>query len=140
MSAETAQQVHELFARYFSAGDLDGLISLYEPGATFVPQPGVIVSGHAAIREAFKEFLAVKGAFDLQSQTAFHAGDIALLFSSWTLKGVDPKGEPVELSGETSDVVRRQADGRWLLVIDNLNGNLRRQEQEAGSISQKPHA
>src|SRR6266542_511585 len=124
MSAETAQQVHELFARYFSAGDLEGLISLYEPGATFVPQPGVIVTGHAAIREALKGFLAIKGHFDLQLQSAFQSDDIALLFSSWALKGIDSNGAPVEMSGQTSDVVRRQADGTWLVVIDNPSGSL----------------
>jgi ketosteroid isomerase-like protein len=122
MSARTAQQVHELFAKYFSAGDLDGLISLYEPGATLVPQPGVVVSGHAGIRGALNDFLALKGQFELQLRTAFQSGDIALLLSTWSLKGSDASGAVVELSGQTSDVVRQQADGTWLVVIDNPYG------------------
>jgi len=48
------------------------------------------------------------------------ANDIALLFSKWNLS--DPEGNAVELSGQTSDVVRRQADGSWLFVIDNPFG------------------
>jgi hypothetical protein len=34
----------------------------------------------------------------------------------------DPQGNAVELSGQASDVLRRQADGTWLLVIDNPYG------------------
>ena len=122
MTARTAPQVHELFARYFSAGDLDGLVSLYEPGATLVPQPGVVVSGHSGIRGALSDFLALKGKFELQLRTAFQSGDIALLLSTWSLKGSDASGAVVELSGQTADVVRQQADGTWLVVIDNPYG------------------
>ncbi|HAF12136.1 MAG TPA: hypothetical protein DCK99_00285 [Blastocatellia bacterium] len=36
----------------------------------------------------------------------------------WTLTGTDPSGGAVEMAGQTSDVVRRQPEGTWLLVID----------------------
>jgi ketosteroid isomerase-like protein len=51
MPANSPEDVHELFARYFSAGDLEAVMSLYEPGATMLPMPGPAVSGLAAIRE-----------------------------------------------------------------------------------------
>ena len=122
MPANTPEEVYELFSQYFSAADLDSLVTLYEPGATLVPQPGVVVSGHGAIREAFSAFLALKVKFDLQPPKVFRANDIALMFSRWTLKGTGADGSAVELAGQTSDVVRRQADGSWLFVIDNPNG------------------
>ncbi len=51
------------------------------------------------------------------------AADVALLVARWTLKGTDQTtGQAVELTGQTSDVVRRQPDGSWLLVIDNPYG------------------
>jgi len=122
MPANTPEEIYTLFSQYFSAADLDSLITLYEPNATLVPQPGVVVSGHAAIREAFGAFLALNGKFDLQAPTVFQAGDVALLFGRWTLKGTGPDGSAVELAGQTSDVVRKQSDGSWLFVIDNPNG------------------
>lgn len=122
MSAQTPEEIYKLFAKFLNAGDLDSLVSLYEPGATFVPQPGVVVSGQAAIREAIAGFLALKGTIDLQPPTVFKAGDIALLLAKWTLKGTAPGGGPLELAGQTSDVVRRQPDYSWLFVIDNPNG------------------
>jgi len=122
MPASTPEEIYQLFSEYFAAADLDSLITLYEPNATLVPQPGVVVSGHAAIREAFAAFLALKGEFNLQAPTVFQAGDVALLFARWTLKGTDPGGNAVELAGQTSDVIRKQDNGAWLFVIDNPNG------------------
>ena len=122
MPARTPEETHTLFAQYFTAGDAEALMSLYEPEAMMVTQPGVEVKGHTAIREGVDAFLALKAEFNLQPARIFQADDIALLFSKWTLKGTDPNGNAVELAGQTSDVVRRQADGSWLFVIDNPYG------------------
>src|SRR6266699_3211325 len=111
MPARTPEEVHELFAQYFSAADLESVMSLYEPGAMSVPQSGPPVSGLAAIREAMSGFLALKPQFELRLKKAFQADDLALLFSTWTLKGKNPSGDAVEVAGQTSDVVRRQPDG-----------------------------
>lgn len=122
MPAQTPEEVHKIFAEYFSAGDLEGIVSLYEPDATFVPQPGQSVSGTAAIREALKGFLALNGELKMEPARVIQAKDTALLFSKWTLKGTGPDGNAVELAGHTSDVVHRQTDGAWLMVIDNPFG------------------
>jgi uncharacterized protein (TIGR02246 family) len=122
MPANTPEEVHALFAQYFSAGDMDGIISLYEPDAALMPQPGQIVHGVAAIREALGGFLALKEEFEMQPVKAIQSSDIALLFSKWRLKGTGPDGNAVELRGHTSDVARRQADGTWLFTIDNPYG------------------
>jgi ketosteroid isomerase-like protein len=118
MAARTPAEVHELFARHFSNGDIDSLMSLYEPGAMLVQQTGQGLNGLSAIREILDAFLMLKAVMNLQVRKAVQAEDLALLMSTWTLKGTGASGEPVELSGQTSDVVRRQADGSWLLVID----------------------
>jgi uncharacterized protein (TIGR02246 family) len=122
MSATTPEQAHDIFVQYFNAGDIEGLISLYEPNATLVPFPGDPVSGQAAIRAALNGFLALNGHMQLTIDKVFRTDDIALLFSRWILKGTDPNGGTVERTGQTSDVVRRQADGSWLFVIDNPQG------------------
>ena len=122
MPATTPEQAHELFVEYFNAADVDALVSLYEPHATLVPFPGEPVSGHAAIREALGGFLRLKGCMELKIDKIFRADDVALIFSSWSLKGTGLDGKPQERTGQTSDVVRRQADGTWRFVIDNPLG------------------
>jgi len=118
MPAHTPEEVHEIFTRLFSAGDLEGIMGLYEAGATILPNPGPAVTGLAAIREVMIAFLALKPQFELKLKKAVKTNEVALLFSNWTLKGTDPHGGAVEMAGQTSDVVRRQSDGSWLIVID----------------------
>ena len=122
MPARTPHEVYPLFTQAFAARDSDALVALYEPGATFTPQPGQVVTGHAAIREAIGGFLALNGDLKMQPATVIETGDLALLISKWTLSGTDPGGAAVDLAGQTADVVRRQADGSWLFVIDNPLG------------------
>lgn len=37
----------------------------------------------------------------------------------WTLTGAGPDGKPVQMSGMSSDILRRQSDGKWLIIVDN---------------------
>lgn len=122
MTANSPEQVHLLFAEHFSAGNLDALVSLYEPEATFVPRFEEAISGHVRIREALGGFLARGGQMDLNVRATYRAGDLALLLSDWTIYRDSAGGREVISSGRTSDVVRRQSDGSWLLVIDNPGG------------------
>ncbi len=120
-SPRTPEDVHRLWADYFIAGDLDRLVSLYERDAAFVAQSGAFVTGRRAIREVLARFIAVRRTFEIEIGRAIQTGDIALLVSSWKLQG-EHRGEAYETSGRTADVVRRQPDGSWRLVIDSPYG------------------
>ena len=122
MSARTPEELHALFQRHFIAGDMDALLALYEPNAVLVPQPGQVVRGHAAIRESLAGFLAMKGTFRMQPPKTIRTDDVAIVFASWTLDAKAPDGSPIHLDGQTADVVRRHADGRWLFAIDSPFG------------------
>jgi uncharacterized protein (TIGR02246 family) len=121
MSATTPEALHGQWRDLFNAADLDGLMSLYEPAAILVPEPGKTVKGLEGIRAALGGFLALQATFAFQFQAALETDGLALVFSRWTLSGQSPEGE-IALSGQTSDVARRQADGRWLFLIDNPFG------------------
>lgn len=116
---ENPSDYDRIFQDAFNAGDLEGLVSLYEPDAIFISAPGQVAAGADSLRAAFAGFLATKPSFELK-MTSFHqVGDIALECSDWKLDGNDPDGNPVALGGRCSGILRRQGDGRWLFVIDN---------------------
>jgi ketosteroid isomerase-like protein len=46
-------------------------------------------------------------------------GDLALTKSAWTIKAKSPEGEAVEMEGNGTEVLRRQADGSWRYLIDD---------------------
>jgi ketosteroid isomerase-like protein len=54
-----------------------------------------------------------------EKQSLVIADDIALAVIRSTLNGTGPDGTPVRIEATSSDVLRRQADGKWLFVIDN---------------------
>ncbi len=108
MYARTPEEVPRLFAEALVAGDLDALVTLYEEDATLVAQPGEVVTGIEAIREALNAFLATQPTFNLAVRKVLQTGDIALSFADWTLRGTGPESEPIEMAAQTSDVLRRQ--------------------------------
>ncbi len=122
MQALEPSEIYPLFARYFSAGAIDLLMTLYEEDAVILPAPGQKAEGKAAIREVIEGFLALNGEFRIEPATVAESGDLALVMAKWTLNGTSPDGQPVSIDGQTSDVIRRQADGSWLFVIDNPFG------------------
>ncbi|MBM4436690.1 MAG: SgcJ/EcaC family oxidoreductase [Actinobacteria bacterium] len=122
MAARTAQQAFAQFAKRFNAGDVEGLVALYEPKAALVVEPGKVVTGTAAIRRAMRACLASKPRLSVRSATYLRGGDTALSIIAWTIQTTGPDGKVTEAAGKSADVWRRQPDGSWLLTIDNAFG------------------
>ena len=124
MPARSAAEVHQLWVDAFSRGDVDALLALYEDDAVLLAQPGApLAHGTDAIRGALEAFLSLGATFEVQHTDVVAGGDLAILYSVWTLRGgADPEGDPIDMSGQTTDVVRRQPDGTWLFAIDNPYG------------------
>ena len=118
MPARTPDQVGRLFAQNLNSGNLDALVGIYEPQATLMPSPGTLVSGTAAIREALAGFLAGKPNMTLTARVVAQSGDLAVTSAKWQLSMTGPDGKPANMTGESVEVVRRQADATWRAVID----------------------
>jgi uncharacterized protein (TIGR02246 family) len=120
--ASSAAALHPRFVEAFNARDLEALMALFHPDAGFVPAPGQLVSGHAGIREVLQSFLSVNGTLQLDTVHAVEVGDLALLRGHYRLRGTDKAGKPVEFTGRTVEVARKQPNGAWLYVIDSPQG------------------
>jgi ketosteroid isomerase-like protein len=105
---ERAAQPEDLgrfFVRRANAGDLDGLVALYEPDAVLAVPGGAPAAGADAIRQALRRFLDGRPTVSGESQPALRFGDLALTSTRFA-------------GGATAEIARRQPDGTWRWVID----------------------
>lgn len=105
--------------RAINSGDIEAALGLYESEAIMVVAPGKIARGTAAIRSALEGFVSLKPVLKGEIHQSIIVRDLALFCSKWTLSGTSPDGKAVEMTGASSDVLRRHSDGRWLIAIDN---------------------
>jgi len=116
----TPAAVVERFGDCLNSGDLEGALALYEPDASFQAQPDQPpVRGREQIREALTGFFALDPTMDGEIVKVLEADDVALVMNRWSMRGTQPDGAPLELAGVSADVVRRQDDGSWRVVVDD---------------------
>src|SRR6476659_10220572 len=124
MAAQSPKELHELFAKAFSAGDADAVMALYEPEAALVPPgsaPSEALRGADERRGLISSFTAMNPTMTVESSESIQVGDLAFISGAWTITAQGPDG-PVNVAGTSADVARRQSDGSWLFVIDYPNG------------------
>lgn len=66
MSTATPEQVLRSIVDGINAGNLDALMTLYDPEAAFATQPGSLAHGLPGVRESLAGFIAMKGTLDLK--------------------------------------------------------------------------
>lgn len=107
----------------FQQGDIPRVLRAYEPGAVVVGEPGKPLQGETALRAMFAGLIAMQPKFTYSGHEVVQAGDLALHIAPWTMTGVDPESRPLQLGGLSLAVLRKQPDGRWLMVIDQPYGD-----------------
>jgi ketosteroid isomerase-like protein len=107
--ARDPQDLERLLVSRERAGDVDGMVALYEPHAVLDYGGEQVAVGREAIRSVFADLVAAGRKFQVgDQQMAVVSGDLAL--TSTRL----PDGTV------TAEVARRQGDGTWLWVIDRF--------------------
>jgi len=115
----TPHDTIEHLVQAINRGDANAAATLYEKEAVMVAQPGALAAGASALRQALAGFIALKPTLTMEAREVVQTGDLALYLSRWNLRGTGPDGKEVRMNGSSTDVLRRQSDGRWLIVIDN---------------------
>lgn len=105
--AKEPEDLAKYFMVYANAGDVEGLVSLYESDAVLSVGNGKFAAGHEAIRLFYAELLSSKPVFTPGVQSpAIRKGNIALTSSR------------LDNGNFTAEIARQQSDGSWLWAVD----------------------
>ena len=107
--AKEPNDLERFFVERANAGDLEGLVALYESNAVLADGHGEVAIGRDRIREFFVRFLADRPQLDPSIRApALCSGDLALTSSRLSNGDI------------TAEIARRQPDGSWLWVVDQF--------------------
>jgi ketosteroid isomerase-like protein len=115
----TPEEVLKSVVEGINTGDLEFLMTLYEPLACFASKPGQIAKSPNGIRESLRGFIDMSGKLDLRVKRVLKASDLALVTTEWSFSGTGSDGKHVDITSKSADVLRQQPDGSWRFVIDN---------------------
>lgn len=108
-SAKDPNDLERFFVERANAGDVDGLVALYESNATLACGDGDVVVGLDQIRKFFVSFLERRLQLTPSVQApALCSGNLALTSSRLANGDI------------TAEIARRQPDGDWLWAVDQF--------------------
>jgi uncharacterized protein (TIGR02246 family) len=110
------------FEERLNAGDLEGVVALYAPEARLVTRAGDVLEGRDAIRPVLAGLVAARTRFQSRVVRAVTAGDVAVLYTDFEGESQGASGRPVPIRSAAIEVLRRQPDGGWLLIVGDPNG------------------
>jgi len=115
----------EAMTSAFHKKDMDGVLTSYEDGAAIMFEPGTRISDPALLRQMFEGAFQLNPKFNYpKGHEVYISNDIALHLAPWMMKGKAPDGTDIEQGGLSVAVLRKQENGKWLLVLDNPHGQL----------------
>ena len=110
MPAKSPEEICRLFQHYMAKGDIESLLSIYDPEAVFLTQSGEVKKGQG-LREQLAGLAAAKAHFDFNIKQVVQPGDIALMHTDWRVSS------PQQMFVYAIEVARRQPDGTWRWLI-----------------------
>ncbi len=114
------RDMNRTFAQARNAGDVQGLLSLFEPEAV-IQEEERRCAGTDELRAHLEWLVALGGEMISENNFAVEAGELALLRADYAIY----QDGKITIAGSSAEVVRRQPDGSWLYVIDFPVASLR---------------
>ncbi|WGV98419.1 DUF4440 domain-containing protein [Vibrio sp. YMD68] len=107
----------------FHKKDITGVLNSYEDGGAVVFEPGTPISDPKLLKEMFEGAFLINPQFDYPNgHEVYIVNDIALHIAPWVMYGTAPDDTQIKETGLSVAVLRKQANGQWLIVLDNPNG------------------
>jgi ketosteroid isomerase-like protein len=102
------EDIYPALSEAYNTGDLEALVSLYDPKAVFVIKPGRVTESPAELHGAMQHLVALRGRLTVNPRTFIRSDDLVLVLGTFTLSGRRGDGTtPFERTSRFADVLRR---------------------------------
>ena len=123
MPATSPEEICRLFKEAMAKGDLDAVLSVYDPEAVFLNPSREVTRSREELRRELVPLVAAKTVFEYDVRQVVQADGIALMHTKWKVSAAQP------MTVYAIEVARRQPDGSWRWLI----GDPHTVGREAGS-------
>lgn len=104
------------------AGDVDGVLAVYEDNATLLPPDAPLATGKEALRGIWTDITASPSVnWKTSKVEVSSAGDLAYSMGTYELAVSDAEGKPATEVGKWLVVWKKQADGSWKQTVGTWN-------------------
>lgn len=118
--AKRPREIADCVGAYLREGDLDGIVSMFDPACRiFFPPDQPPSIGLAGARRVFEGFMEMRPTLESHVVSETIVGDKALLEANWRVAAPDGS---VLAQGRSTEVARRLGNGGWGYLIDCPNG------------------
>lgn len=100
-------------------GDLQGALSCFDKEATYIERDGQEIKGLDNIEKSMEHLCTWRPEIKGNNHKVTIVGDHAIWVDKWSLKATMPDGNPVEMTGATSCMMKKNSNGIWLWLVDN---------------------
>jgi ketosteroid isomerase-like protein len=118
MAAKTPEQWWEIWAESFERGDVETILSLYDPEATIVANPGNPIRGMDELRQTLQAYVDMHGTLKAEQGAIVHGPGVATSYIPWVFDA-DLEGEPFHLDAVATVMLANRPDG-WVALIDDF--------------------
>jgi uncharacterized protein (TIGR02246 family) len=113
MVAKTLEDICKRFREGMARGDVEAVLSLYDPEVSFVSESGDVKSGLDELRKELAPMASRRPRFAFEVKKVAQAGNIALMHTWWT---VSTEGQPSRFV-HAIEIARQQPNGEWRWLI-----------------------
>jgi uncharacterized protein (TIGR02246 family) len=111
-----------LFVQHLNSGDLEAVAALYAPNARFLARSGETIVDRDRIRDMLAQMIRSKTKLQSRVVKAIGADDVAVLYTDFQGTAMDASEKTIDVRYNAIEVLRRQPDGGWKLIIGDPSG------------------
>ena len=113
-------EADEYFLNCIRNGDLKNAMTCFDPEAIYIGKEGNTISGFTSIEKVVANLCNMKPDLKIyKHKNTLVGNDLIYRLDKWTLTATDPQGNPIKMQGASAHIMRKNADGVWLWLVDN---------------------